>query len=304
MLKWNGAPYTFEAFSELADALAARRAPDSPSFLHNLQKGVLDHFFGMDWLEKYGSLAGNTKSYLWPEFDEQGEATDFSMRLLNLAEMLFNLQTVVGVRNPLEDIANGQIEPGLAELQAGMLLAKSGRAFHYVDRTAGVRTYDLEVRAEGQVWPVEVKCKLDRTDLSENAIIGALRKAHDQLPPDDSGRGVVFMRCPKAWTKQGEGRLILPPETVNAVNQYLKSTRRIGLVASYVFHYQRRESDLLVTNLVREVPSHRHPSLLWWERPLLPMDHLSAWQTWPRLVERWQESRSNAQGSTGASADV
>src|SRR5579872_5642107 len=141
MLKWRGAPYTFEEFSKLADALAALRPTDSPSFLYNLQKGILDHFFGLEWLLKVGSEGSPRRSYLRPAFDEAGEATDFAIRLLNLSEMLWNLQGVGGVRNPLQDIANGQIEPGLAELQAGMLLMKNGHQFRYVDRVAGRRTY-------------------------------------------------------------------------------------------------------------------------------------------------------------------
>lgn len=298
MLKWDGKPYTFEAFSALADLLAAHAEPETPRFLHNLQKGILDHFFGITWLETYGSLASKPNSYLLPQFDQRGEATDFSMRLLNLAEMLFNLQSIDGVRNPLEDIANGQIEAGLAELQAGMLLVKSGRKFRYVDRSPGVRTFDLAIQAEGQAWAGEVKCKLDRRDLSEKAIISTLRKAHDQLPSDDAGRGIVVMRCPMAWTTRDGSRLVMPPETISAVNGYLKKTRRIGLVAFYVFHYERRASDFLVTNVVREVPSHRHPALLWWTTPLLPMDHLSAWQAWPDLVARWQQARAGVQTFT------
>jgi hypothetical protein len=111
MLKWSGARYTFENFCALADALAARRPPESPSFLFNLRKGIVDHFFGMEWFEKFGSSEGHKGSYLKPAFDTAGEATDFTMRLLNLVEMLYNLQCVPGVRNPLEDISNGDVTP-------------------------------------------------------------------------------------------------------------------------------------------------------------------------------------------------
>jgi hypothetical protein len=131
------------------------------------------------------------------------------------------------------------------------------------------------------------------------AIASALRKAHDQLPPDDSGRGIVFMRCPRDWATDGTEDVLMPPETITAVNDYLRSTRRIGLVVSYVFHYQRRAGDFLVTNAVREVPSHRHPSLVWWDNPLLPMDGSGRWESWPELVDRWTASRrsTSSQGS-------
>ena len=79
----------------------------------------------------------------------------------------------------------------------------------------------------------------------------------------------------------------LPPETITAVNAYVRSTRRIGLVVPYVFHYERRANDLLVTLGVREVPSHRHPALTWWESPLLPMDSRGQWEAWPALVDQW-----------------
>jgi hypothetical protein len=214
------------------------------------------------------------------------------MRLLNLAEMLWNLQSIISVRNPLEDIANGQIEPGLAELQAGMLLMKSGRQFRYVDRVQGRRTYDIEIQAANRAWPAEVKCKIDGTDLSEATIVSAIRTAHDQLPPDDTGGGIVFMRCPRDWVVDESRSVKMPPETITAVNDYVKSTRRIGLVASYVFQYERRATDLLVTLGVREVPSHRHPNLIWWEKPLLPMNQLGPWESWPALVDRWVAQRS------------
>ena len=292
MLKWRGTPYTFEEFTALADALAALRPIDSPSFLFNLQKGILDHFFGMDWFQRFGSEHAPKRSYLRPAFDEAGEATDFSMRLLNLSEMLWNLQGVGGVRNPLEDIASGQIEPGLAELQAGMLLMKNGHRFRYVDRAAGRRTYDIEIETSERPWPTEVKCKIDSTDLSEATIVSALKKAHDQLPPDDAGGGIVFMRCPGAWAVDGTRAVWLPPETITAVNAYVQSTRRIGLVVPYVFHYERRETDLLVTLGVREIPSYRHPGLIWWERPLLSMDDRGHWETWPALIDRWNARRT------------
>jgi len=138
------------------------------------------------------------------------------MRILNLSEMLWNLQGVGGVRNPLQDIASGQIEPGLAELQAGMLLMKNGRQFRYVDRVARRRTYDIEIEGAGRLWPAEVKCKIDGTDLSEATIMSALQKAHDQLPRDEAGGGIVFVRCPRSWAVDGTNGVRLPPETNGA----------------------------------------------------------------------------------------
>jgi hypothetical protein len=284
-------PYTFQDFCSLADALVEHRQPDSPSFLFNLQKGILDHFFGMQWLDTFGALEGHKRSYLRPTLDGAGEATDFSMRLLNLAEMLYNIQTAPGVRNPLQDISSGQIEPGLAELQAGMLLMRNARPFRYLERAPGRQTHDLEIECGGRLWPAEVKCKIDGTDLSEAAIISALRKARDQLPPDETGSGVVIVRCPRAWATDRSGPVVMPPQTITAVNNYLRNSRRIGLVVFYVFQYERRVDDFLVTNAVREVPSHRHPSLDWWDHPLFPMDDRGNWETWPMLVDSWKNSR-------------
>jgi hypothetical protein len=53
MLKWSGVPYQFDDFCALADTLGALRPINSPNFLFNLQKGILDHFFGLEWLEKF-----------------------------------------------------------------------------------------------------------------------------------------------------------------------------------------------------------------------------------------------------------
>lgn len=291
MIKWSGAAYKFGEFCRLADELARLRRIDSPSFLFNLQKRILDHFFGMDWFEKFASENSPRGSYLRPSFDIPGGDIDFSMRLLNLSEMLWNLQGVDGVLNPIKDIANGQIEPGLAELQVGMLLMKNGHKFRFVDRVAGKRTYDIEIAGTPRPWPTEIKCKIDGTDLSETTIVSALQKAHDQLPPDDSGGGIVFMRCPRSWVVVGTNGIWLPPETITAVNAYVQSTRRIGLVVPYIFDYERRPTHFLVNFVVREVPSHRHPELIWWKRRLLPMDDHGQWEAWPALVDRWSSSR-------------
>ncbi len=201
---------------------------------------------------QHASLKGDPRSYLHPHFREDGRAATYSIRIVNLAEMLYNLQYSEGIELCINQLATGHIESGLAEMQIGMMLHQAEMSFRYIDRTSAPgRVYDLEIlRRDESVCCAEVKCKEEATDLSVETVRNSLKDAREQLP---AGRdGIIFVRTPQAWVSATETTVILPPEIAAATNDFLRSTGRVAFVIFYVFHLTEFHDHVLNRHALTE----------------------------------------------------
>jgi hypothetical protein len=125
------------------------------------------------------------------------------------AEMLFNLQSVSGFDTCLRQLASGQLESALAELQLGMMLYQAHHKFRYIDPNAiSGKTFDLEIDfPNGATSGAEIKCKEDATELSIETVRNSLGEARSQLPA--GGEGIVFVKVPQSWASANGKEILL-----------------------------------------------------------------------------------------------
>jgi hypothetical protein len=125
-------------------------------------------------------------------------------RVMDPAEVIYNLQPVPGFDECITRMRAGDIEGTYAELDFGRMLYLNKVPFRFVvpQGTTG-RDYDIEIEyPNGTIASADAKCKIEGTDFSSNTIENTLKKARKQLP--DSMPGIVFVKVPPALDSRRE----------------------------------------------------------------------------------------------------
>jgi hypothetical protein len=161
-----------------------------------LAVAILKHFFSEEWVYRY---FGNT-GYL--QIDESGDPTKMDasgLRIIDLAEVIYNLQVVSGFDSCTARMRDGDIEGTAAELDLGRMLFLNQVPFRYVvPQGIKGKDYDAEILfSDGVVACADAKCALENTELKAKAIFNKLEKARKQLPADQPG--IIFVKMPPRW---------------------------------------------------------------------------------------------------------
>ncbi len=96
---------------------------------------VLRELMGERWLETYIMYGAKKKNVLSLIEADPASETAGQLRLMDLAEMMYNLQPVPGIFDCLDRMREGDIEGVLAELNLGRMLYWHGIPLRYVERT-------------------------------------------------------------------------------------------------------------------------------------------------------------------------
>ncbi len=204
--------------------------------LHHSCYYVFAHFFGEPWLHDH-VLAGCR----YPGFlsmrpimqDGMGIDKDHTLRAVQLAEVLFNLQGVPGLEHCLDRMFSGQIEPTMAELDFGMFLRRQGVPFSYV-APSGAKTQDYDVDVPYEGGPIacgDIKCKIEGRGYSEATVLNSLRKVRQQLPADRPG--IAFVKVPRDWVDGSTGNLGVGENVAETLAKFFSTTKRMVLVVFY-----------------------------------------------------------------------
>lgn len=148
---------------------------------------------------------------------------------MDLAEVLYNLQTVPAFDECISRMRGGDIEGTFAELDFGRMLYLNRAPFRFVvpSGTRGA-DYDIEILyPNGVVACGDAKCKIDSTEFSEHTIRNTLNKARKQLP--NIQPGIVFVKIPPPWIVQPAHVNLM----VDVAKSFLRGTRRIVAVQYY-----------------------------------------------------------------------
>jgi hypothetical protein len=192
---------------------AAKRASGETAgtALHHACYYVLGYFFGVEWLRDHVLVGCRYPGYLTnnpiTQADGMGIDKDHTLRVVELAELLYNLQGVPGLNHCVDRMFSGQIEPTMAELGFGMFMRRQGVAFSYVTPTgAKGQDYDVDIPYEdGPVACGDIKCKIEGTGYAAGTLLNSLKKAQKQLPRNRPG--IVFVRVPQRWSDHRTGGL-------------------------------------------------------------------------------------------------
>jgi len=292
--RWNGRVIAVADLDGLAAELRGKGVePGTARFNFTINAAIIRHFLGDDWFRDHlHPDEAHPNSFLRPDFSASEVDAKFSVQTLELAELLFNLQSVGGFRQRLDQLALKQIQSGLAELQIGQVLKSRGVPFRFVEpgepTTVDV-VFRLPCGAEGFG---EIKCKEEDTAYSDGTLTRALAKARQQIGKGNAG--AVFVKVPITWVDLSQAhasqpaQIALPPRIVAAAKGAMRESARIKKVIFYVLHYAYDpEWGLSVTHVTMEMSNTRNTGSSAWVADLLGAYVPGQWIGMQDLAKRW-----------------
>jgi hypothetical protein len=251
-----------------------------------LSIGIIKHYFGEEWLTRHVSPENPTPGFLrtYVGRDERAQLSLF--KIVDFAELLFNLQDIEGFDYCIEQMRQGNIEGTYAELDFGRMLRASNIEFRFVIRR-GVKgsDYDIEITlSDGLKLCADAKCKIETTEFSEETIRNTLKRAVDQLPKNRPG--IIFLKVPSSWfNKLPEAR-----ELITVGQRFLRgSTKRVVSIKFFMTHQVWRDGMLTQSHGFKEIsnPNNRFDPNRNWDMFAEPNPNPS-WngmpKDWRRLV--------------------
>jgi hypothetical protein len=213
-----------------------------PAIDFTISLGVVKHFLGQDWLERHTNPEQPEKGGYFRlniEGPEEQLAAKGGFKLVDLAELLFNLQHIEGFDWSLSRMRDGDLEPTLCELDIGRMIYINDWSFRFVEpkNTKG-SDYDFEIEFEEFTICADAKCKIEATPLSAQTITNTLMKARKQLPSDRPG--VVFIKFPGEWKRIPSFRNTL----LSAGNTFFSSTARVVSIVYYSSPVDFKNGDI------------------------------------------------------------
>jgi hypothetical protein len=191
-----------------------------------LAADVLDVLLGKPWCAKHLLIGAAAKGKGGRHLGEMGELPEERVshigRVRELAELLYNLQSVVGMAARCQSIRSEDrdIRSVVFELVVGANLFRRGVHFEYQD--VG---YDIDIVSSNDIRvPGEIKLKFEETECREETVENSLTQARRQLPKGQVG--VVFLGLPEIWGRSPESLLTVK----SAIMKSLRSSSRIGKV--------------------------------------------------------------------------
>jgi hypothetical protein len=163
---------------------------------------ILISYLGNEWFDRHVMPTSKAPNYLYTGPADAAEESKHMSRLIELAELLYNLDDVPGFIPFLIELQKrSDIQAKMAELSVAKLLKINNTEFHFVSPTGKKSAdYDIELRIAEDLWaPCETKCKLEGTSFSISTIINSYADLlkRKQLPKDRPG--IVFMSIPQQW---------------------------------------------------------------------------------------------------------
>jgi len=216
--------------------------------------GVLKLFFGPQWVQQ--NLDPDRGSgFLTQPFGEEAAMGMQSYRVIDLAELIFNLQGVDGFDNCIQQMLDGDVESAYAELDFGRMLQMHGQSFRYITRSGKKgEDYDIEIVAtDGLVICADAKCKVQANEFSPTSLRNTLNHARTQFPSDKPS--AVFVKIPPHWLSSLERGA----EILDVARKFLRGTKRVVSVKIYVDHLVYENGVITHNQAFKEIsnPSNR-----------------------------------------------
>src|SRR5579872_82605 len=150
----------------------------------SMATGILRVFLGSEWVERHVISGASKKGFLSVKESDPIRLNISFFRLMDLAEMFWNLQRVPGFDECIWRMRNGDVEGTLAELNIGRMLYLNKVMFRFVvPQGVKEKDYDFDIICpNGRLACADAKCKIEETSFSEGGIKEAFRTARGQLP--------------------------------------------------------------------------------------------------------------------------
>jgi hypothetical protein len=160
---------TRQALQDAFDSLPPQARENGAKESLALGSRVVRAFLGQEWFERHIIPGARKKGFLTFD-DADSRRLDLTcFRMIDLAEVLYNLQNISGFNACIAKMRNGDIEGTYAELDFGRMLFLYRVPFRYVvpQGTKG-EDYDVQIiYPDGVIACADAKCKIDSTEPSE-----------------------------------------------------------------------------------------------------------------------------------------
>ena len=240
---------------------------DSSKRSFALAISVVKYFLGMDWLDEHVSWETMTPGFLRVIPGQSAVTQVSTFKIVDFAELLWNLQGIAGIDICIDRLRSGVVEPTYAELDLARMLFCGG---------------EITLPDETIVC-ADAKCKVESTEFSVDTVKHSLEKARRQFPTDRPS--IIFMKVPARWIRQP-----LPGISLNEVaNRVLRGTGRIVSVKFYFSDIVYADGMLRHEHAFKEIcnPNNRFdPSRDWtmFAEPPAPRGWNGMPSTWRRLL--------------------
>lgn len=214
-----------------------------------LSLAIVRHFLGSSWADDHVQSGGHP-GYLKLDWEDKEQSEIQTYRIVDLAEILFNLQHIHGFDDCLQKMKEGDIEGTYAELDLGRLLYQSYINFRFIKRSGSKgNDFDIEIALDdGTIVCADAKCKVEATTFSENTVINSLRHARSQFPPNRPS--VIFMKVPPRWLQADQD---IGAALIDIAKSFLRSTGRIVSVKYYTSHITWKDGVVTHVQAFREI---------------------------------------------------
>jgi hypothetical protein len=206
---------------------------DKNRLTFTLAVSIIRHFFGQQWCEDQviqDAAHSRPAGFLRLDFTPGFAGEQKTARVLDFAEMLFNLQHVEGFDDRIGQMRSGQVEAMFAEFDFARFLHLHDIHLKFVV-PSGVKgkDYDFAIKyTDGREACADAKCRLEGTEMRADTIKNSLNKARTNSLP--AGKpGIVFVKVPQTWLEREPVRIGI----YAVVAEFLGNTERIVSVVVY-----------------------------------------------------------------------
>jgi hypothetical protein len=209
--------------------------------------GVIRGFLTEEWFARHVMPEGKRSVLTVDETSAPTNALTLG-RLIDLAEVLYNLQHIFGFDECLARLYEGNIEGTLAELDLGRMLYINAVPFRFIVPRGKLKSdYDTEIiYPSGLVACADAKCKIEGTEFTERKIRSVLNEAREQLPRHRPG--IVFVKVPASWLN--DPRFLEVAQT--AAQRFLGGVKRIVSVKYYTSPIAWQNNYLMIQHAFKE----------------------------------------------------
>jgi len=203
--------------------------------LYGLAIATLRHYLGDEWVNQNASAlfqqkvdTGNRKGRIFLKTGNVIAEDSFrhELRILQLAESIFNLQSIDGIADRISVIKVGGLESTYGELECAAQIKKANMQFRFVT-PSGIKgkDYDIEIVPDPDTClNCELKVTTEEKDLQKSTIVNKLNAARKQLPREQPG--IIFVKIPESWLKQTSAQQLLN----ESIDQFFRNTNRVVAV--------------------------------------------------------------------------
>ena len=228
---------------------------------HGLATEVLRFFFGNKWtnenafdvhkqVERYHR---DGRKFLRTEAEDEENAFLHQQRVLELAEYVFNLQHVEGLRERIARMDRDDLESAFGEIDCASLLAAPSLKFRFIKPTGKKGSdYEGEVTAPGgRIICCEIKTKSEHTPLTLETLPATIETARKQLPKERPG--LVIIKIPMSWPR--ESTLVEIVES--SIRDAFRASQRIVAIVFTWDEYSVVNNGRLFAKKVRDYVNER-----------------------------------------------